>query len=52
MSIYTRNIEKMDFKAFGGSLYAFRLFKRFDEDNNNELSLDEWNNALNIPNFN
>jgi len=31
-SVFTINLENFDFKAFGGSLYAYRLFARFAGD--------------------
>jgi len=42
----------MDFKGFGGSLYAYRLFARFSQEIPGTLSLAEWNLCLDIPNIN
>jgi hypothetical protein len=42
MEVFTRNIETMDFKGFGGSLYAFRLFSKYSSEVPGKLSLTEF----------
>lgn len=53
-AIYAEQFDNVgfDFKAFGGALYSYRLFMRFSSDTPGALSKEEWNSALEIPNFN
>jgi len=45
-------LEELPFKGFGGLLWAYRLFDRFDVEVPGRLSQSEWNTILNLPRFN
>jgi len=42
----------MPFKGFGGLLWAYRLFDRFDDEVPGRLSQGEWNAIMNLPRYN
>lgn len=44
-------LEEMDFKGFGGSLYAYRLYKRNTWEDEVEFDMGEWNAMLDDPYF-
>jgi len=46
------SLEELPFKGFGGLLWAYRLFDRFDEEVPGRLSQSEWNAILDLPRFN
>jgi hypothetical protein len=41
--IFRGGLEEMNFKGFGGSLYAYRLYKRFTFDDETKFDKDIWN---------
>lgn len=45
-------LEELPFKGFGGLLWAYRLFDRFDEEVPGRLSQGEWNAILGEERFN
>jgi len=46
------NLEELPFKGFGGLLWAYRLFDRFDEEVPGRLSQGEWNTIMNLERYN
>jgi len=46
------NLEELPFKGFGGLLWAYRLFDRFDEEVPGRLSSGEWNTIMNLERYN
>jgi len=45
-------LEELPFKGFGGLLWAYRLFDRFDEEVPGRLAQGEWNDIMNLPRYN
>jgi len=45
-------LEELSFKGFGGLLWAYRLFSRYDDEVPGRLSLGEWNAIFAEEDFN
>lgn len=45
-------LDQLTFKGFGGLLWAYRTFSRYDNETPGRLSLAEWNEILAEPDFN
>lgn len=50
--IFEFGLEEMDFKGFGGSMYAYRLYKRDTWDGETEFDAGIFKSYLDLPNFN
>jgi hypothetical protein len=50
--IFEFGLEEMDFKGFGGSLYAYRLYKRDTWEPETFFDMAHWNAMLDDPKFN
>jgi len=50
--IFQYDLAEMDFKGFGGSLYAYRLYKRNTFDGETVFDLGQFNSMLELPKFN
>jgi hypothetical protein len=46
------NLEELPFKGFGGLLWAYRVFDRFDEEVPGRLNSGEWGAILGLERFN
>lgn len=50
--IFEYGLEEMDFKGFGGSMYAYRLYKRDTWDGETEFDAGIFKGLLDLPDFN